>query len=176
MHCANTAHLEDNKAVSTMRIAIGSDEHTELTDAVVAELESKGHELVRFGALKDGASPDEKRWTAAARAVAQAVSQGECQNGILFCWTGTGVAMAANKVPNVRAALCADAQTAQGARRWNDANVLVMSLRLTSIAVAKEMLREWLITLPDKDEENQRCLAELQDLEKMYLSQNISEA
>lgn len=158
-----------------MIIAIGSDERTLLTDAVEQELESKGHELVRFGALKEGASSDEKRWTAAAKAVAEAVSQGECHTGVLFCWTGTGVAMAANKVPNVRAALCVDAQTAQGARRWNDANVLVMSLRLTSIAVAKEILREWCITQPDKDEENLRCLAELRDLEKAYLSENISE-
>ncbi|MCS7210154.1 MAG: RpiB/LacA/LacB family sugar-phosphate isomerase, partial [Chloroherpetonaceae bacterium] len=119
-----------------MILAIGSDERTALTDAVIEELERKGHLLRRFGALKDNASPEERRWTAAAQAVAEAVSRGECHNGILFCWTGTGVAMAANKVPGIRAALCGDAETAKGARRWNDANVLVMSLRTTSIPIA----------------------------------------
>lgn len=159
-----------------MILAIGSDERTALTDAVIAELEQKGHELRRFGALSETATPEERRWTAAARAVAEAVAKGECHNGILFCWTGTGVAMAANKVPGIRAALCSDAETAKGARRWNDANVLVMSLRRTSIPVAMEMLREWFITVPDTDAENRACLAELQELEKSYLLHNVAES
>jgi ribose 5-phosphate isomerase B len=96
---------------------------------------------------------------------------GECEQGILFCWTGTGVTIAANKVPNIRAALCTDAETAKGARRWNNANILAMSLRLTSETVAKEMLREWFATMPDTDEENQACLASLEKHERKYLEQ-----
>ncbi len=76
----------------------------------------------------------------------------ECQQGVLFCWTGTGVSIAANKVPGIRAALCGDAQTARGARKWNDANVLVMSLRATPEAVAKEICDAWLETGPDEAE------------------------
>ena len=82
----------------------------------------------------------------------EAVARGEAESGVLFCWTGTGASIAANKVPGVRAALCADARTAAGARQWNDANVLVMSLRLTSAEVAREMLEAWFATAPDPDE------------------------
>jgi ribose-5-phosphate isomerase (EC 5.3.1.6) len=126
---------------------------------------------VKFGALRENASHEEKRWTNVARDVAESVSIGECEQGILFCWTGTGVTIAANKVPNIRAALCTDAETAKGARRWNNANILAMSLRLTSETVAKEMLREWFATMPDTDEENQACLASLEKHERKYLEQ-----
>lgn len=144
-----------------MKLAIGSDERTHLTDAVMRELEAQGHALTAFGALRDDASLDEKRWPNVARQVAECVASGECEQGILFCWTGTGVTIAANKVPTIRAALCFDAETARGARRWNDANVLAMSLRLTSETVAKEILREWFAAKPDSDAENQACLAAL---------------
>lgn len=153
-----------------MKLAIGSDERTHLTDFVCDELESQGHTLVKFGALCDTASREEKRWTSAAHQVAESVSNGTCEQGILFCWTGTGVTIAANKVPNVRAALCTDAETAKGARRWNNANVLAMSLRLTSETVAKEMLREWFSTAPDTDAENQACLSELEENERKYMA------
>ena len=82
----------------------------------------------------------------------EAVTGGDAELGVLFCWTGTGASIAANKVRGVRAALCTDAETARGARRWNDANVLVMSLRLTSPALAREMLDAWLSTDPDPSE------------------------
>jgi ribose 5-phosphate isomerase B len=152
-----------------MKLAIGSDERNRVTDAVVAELERQGHELVKFGALFEYASSEEKRWTSAARDVAEAVSFGACEQGILFCHTGTGVAIAANKVPNIRAALCFDAETAKGARRWNNANVLALSLRLASETIAKEILREWFSNSPDLDSENQACLAALEQLERKYL-------
>ena len=80
------------------------------------------------------------------------VAGGESDSGVLFCWTGTGASIAANKVAGVRAALCTDAATAAGARRWNDANVLVLSLRLTSPTVASEMLDAWFTTAPDPSE------------------------
>jgi ribose 5-phosphate isomerase B len=123
-----------------MKLAVGSDERTQLTDWVVEELERRGMEVELHGALRPGEDP---RWPEVAQRVGRQVSAGDCQQGILFCWTGTGVSMAANKVPGVRAALCTDAETTRGARRWNDANILCMSLRLTSPQVAQEILDAW---------------------------------
>ena len=119
-----------------MKIAVGSDERTHLTDFVIEELKKRGIELELHGPL----SGKNIQWAEVAQNVAERVSKGNCDQGILFCWTGTGVSMAANKVPGIRAALCADAETARGARRWNDANVLAMSLRLTSPIIAKEII------------------------------------
>jgi ribose 5-phosphate isomerase B len=134
--------------LSTVRIALGSDERTALTDAVADDLESRGHELVRVGPLAGG----DEGWADVGRAVGELVAGGECESAVLFCWTGTGASIAANKVAGVRAALCTDAATAAGARRWNDANVLVMGLRLTSAEVAQEMLDAWFSTEPDPGE------------------------
>jgi ribose 5-phosphate isomerase B len=126
-----------------MKVAFGTDEHSALTDAVRADLESRGHTVA---AVADG------QWVEVGHAVGEAVASGDCDTGVLFCWTGTGASMAANKVVGVRAALCTDAATAAGARTWNDANVLVMGLRLTSPEVAKEMLDAWFATPVDPDE------------------------
>jgi len=129
-------------------IALGSDERTPLTDAVVADLEARGHEVELIGPPAGEAA----QWPEVGRRVGEAVASGRASTGVLFCWTGTGASIAANKVPGVRAALCTDAATAAGARRWNDANVLVMSLRLTSAEVAHEMLDAWFATGPDPGE------------------------
>ncbi len=126
-----------------MKVAFGTDEHTALTDAVRADLERRGHTVV---AVDDG------QWVEVGHAVGAAVADGRADTGVLFCWTGTGASMAANKVPGVRAALCTDAATAAGARTWNDANVLAMGLRLTSADVAKEVLDAWFATAVDPDE------------------------
>jgi ribose 5-phosphate isomerase B len=131
-----------------VRIAVGSDEKTSLTDAVTGDLRARGHELVLVGPLEG----DDEQWAEVGRSVGELVAGGECETGVLFCWTGTGVSIAANKVSGVRAALCTDAPTAAGARRWNDANVLVMSLRLTSPDLAHEMLDAWFATDPDPAE------------------------
>lgn len=131
-----------------MRIALGSDEATPLTTAVVADLRARGHELVLVGPPAGGT----EQWAAVGRRVAELVADGTCTTGVLFCWTGTGVSIAANKVRGVRAALCGDAATAAGARKWNDANVLVISLRATSTPVAVEMLDAWFATAPDPGE------------------------
>jgi ribose 5-phosphate isomerase B len=127
-----------------VRIAFGTDEETTLTDAVVADLEQRGHDVVRV-------APGEA-WPEVGRAVGQAVATGGADRGVVCCWTGTGVAMAANKITGVRAALCTDAATADGARRWNDANVLAFGLRLTSPTVAREMIDAFLGTEPDDAE------------------------
>jgi len=121
-----------------MRIAWATDERTALTDAIVEWLEAAGHRVEERGQGID--------WPDAGRAVGLAVAGGLADRGVVCCTTGTGVAMAANKVPGVRAALCTDAPTAAGARRWNDANVLALGLRLTSEAVAVEILEAFLST------------------------------
>ena len=131
-----------------MKIALGSDERTHLTDFLVEELERRGHDVELVGPL----AGEEIEWTDVAERVAMKVAAGEREQGLLCCWTGTGVSMAANKVAGVRAALCADAETARGARRWNDANVLCLSLRATSLIVAKEILDAWFEASPDAGE------------------------
>jgi ribose 5-phosphate isomerase B len=127
-----------------VRIILGSDERTALTDAVVADLVARGADVTLVGPPAGG----DEQWAAVGRRVGEAVAD----TGILFCWTGTGASIAANKVRGARAALCTDAETAAGARRWNDANVLVMSLRLTSPQLAHEMLDAWFATEPDASE------------------------
>src|SRR5581483_10955279 len=125
-----------------MKLVVGSDEKTYLTERVCAELSKRGHALELVGPLCD----EPLNWVQVAQAVAERVAAGRAEEGILFCWTGTGVSLAANKVPGIRAALCHDAETARGARLWNRANVLCMSLRATSEAVAQEILDAWFNT------------------------------
>lgn len=131
-----------------MRVALGSDERTPLTDAVAAMLVERGDELTLVGPPGGEAL----EWADVGRRVGELVAGGECDSAVLFCWTGTGASIAANKVRGVRAALCTDAVTAAGARRWNDANVLVMGLRLTSTELAREMLDAWFATGADPAE------------------------
>lgn len=131
-----------------MRIALGSDMAGELPEAVDRWLRSHDHEVSRFGALAQG---EDEAWPSVAREVAIAVARGDAQYGVLCCWTGTGVSIAANKVAGARAALCADGATAAGAREWNDANVLCMSLRATTPQIAQEMLEAWFATRPTND-------------------------
>ncbi len=137
-----------------MRIVVGADDQGEVVDAVVAELSRRGHDVTVL---------PREQWPEVARAVAEAVASGAADQGMLFCWTGTGTSMAANKVPGARAALAWDPWIAEGARRWNDANVLVMSLKRTSPETAREILDAWLaVDEPDEDErENIARLSEL---------------
>jgi len=127
-----------------VRIAFGTDERTEVTDRIKAALAERGHEVAVVG--------EGDPWPDVGRRVGEAVATGDAERGVVCCWTGTGVSMAANKVPGVRAALCTDPETAAGARRWNDANVLALGLRLTSPALAGEMLDAFLATGPEADE------------------------
>ena len=140
-----------------MRVAIGSDDVGPLTDVLLAELERRGIDVVRFGALLDGS----QEWASIGRAVGAAVADGDADAGVVCCWTGTGISIAANKVEGVRAALCADATTASGARRWNDANVLALSLRATSPSVGLEILEAFLSTRPSEDASDRREIEKL---------------
>ena len=125
-----------------MRFAVGADEYDPLLEVLATELRSLGHEVTLVGATPSAPSP----WGPVALEIARRVAQGAADQGIVCCYTGTGASMAANKVPGVRAALCVDAETAKGARQWNDANVLALSLRLASPTVAKEIVRAWTST------------------------------
>ena len=131
-----------------MRVAVGADEQTLLTDAVVEDLRRRGHDLVLVGPP----GGEDKQWAEVGHEVGELVASGTCDTAVLFCWTGTGASIAANKVRGARAALCTDAATAAGARRWNDANVVVMGLRLTSPEVAREVLDAWFSAEPDASE------------------------
>jgi ribose 5-phosphate isomerase B len=123
-----------------MRVSVSADERTGVADALVEELRRRGYEPVVHGALSDDERDD---WAWASEAAARDVADGRADQGIVCCWTGTGASIAANKVRGVRAALCGDAETARGARRWNDANVLAISLRGTSEALLGEILDAW---------------------------------
>src|SRR3712207_9086116 len=146
-----------------MRISVAADERTGVADAIVEELRRRGHEPVLHGAL----SADERDdWAWASEAAARDVAEGRAEQGVVCCWTGTGASIAANKVDGIRAALCADAQTAEGARRWNDANVLALSLRATSEAQLTEILDAWFGAAPSPDEDDRANVAHLADIER----------
>lgn len=147
-----------------MKLAVGSDERTHVTDVVVDELNKRGHQVELFGPLRGG----NESWVAVAQQVAERVARREADEGILFCWTGTGVSIAANKVPAVRAALCHDVETAKGARLWNRANVLCLSIRAASEIVAKEILDAWFATPLGTDPADVACVAQVDEIEKKY--------
>ena len=140
-----------------MKVAVGSDEATPLVDEVVRDLRRRGHDVILVGPP----AGDHMQWVEVSRNVGGLVATGEAQTGVLFCWTGTGASIAANKVRGIRAALCTDASTAAGARKWNDANVLCMSLRLTSPNVAAEMLDAWFEATPDLSERDNIAMLEV---------------
>src|SRR3954449_737758 len=145
-----------------MRISVAADERTGLADAVVEELRQRGHEPIVHGALNDDERDD---WAWASEAAARDVAEGRAEQAIVCCWTGTGASIAANKVDGVRAALCLDAQTADGARRWNDANALALSLRATSEAELAEILDAWFggeVSAEAEDAANVEHLSEIE--------------
>jgi ribose 5-phosphate isomerase B len=144
-----------------MRIAVAADEDTGVAGAVVEQLRSRGHEPVLHGALAAGERDD---WAWASEAAARDVADGRAEQAVVCCWTGTGASIAANKVPGIRAALCADAETAAGARRWNDANVLALSLRVTSEAVLGEILDAWFDAAPSPDDDDRANVAHLDEI------------
>jgi ribose 5-phosphate isomerase B len=145
-----------------MRIAVAADERTGVAEAVVEQLRDRGHELLVHGALAEGERDD---WAWASEAAARDVADGRAEQGIVCCWTGTGASIAANKVRGVRAALCADAATAAGARRWNDANVLALSLRTTSPALLEEILDAWFDGAPSPDGDDRANIGHLAEIE-----------
>lgn len=144
-----------------MRIAIGSDEVTPLTDDLIAMLRDAGHELSLHGPPAGG----DEEWVAASAAAAREVADGRAERGLVFCWSGTGASIAANKVAGVRAALCVDPQTARMARRYNHANVLALSLRLTSPPMGREIVEAFLAEPEGADDFDQRNVEALRAME-----------
>ena len=146
-----------------MRIALAADELTGIADALPDQLRRRGHDPVLHGAYTERERPD---WAWASEAAARDVADGRADQAIVACWTGTGASIAANKVPGVRAALCGDARTADGARRWNDANVLALSLRATSQAELEEILDAWFAGGPSEDASDVENIAHLGEIER----------
>ena len=146
-----------------MRIAVSADELTGVAAALPDELRARGHEPILHGALCEAERPD---WAWASESAARDVADGRAEQAVVACWTGTGASIAANKVSGIRAALCVDAATADGARRWNDANVLALSLRLTSPAQLAEILDAWFAGGPSDDADDVQNIAHLAEIER----------
>ena len=144
-----------------MRVAVAADELVGVAEPVVEELRKRGHEPLVHGALSDEERDD---WAWASEAAARDVAEGRADQAIVCCWTGTGASIAANKVAGIRAALCGDAQTAEGARRWNDANVLAISLRATSEPELTEILDAWFGAAPSSDAEDRANVEHLGEI------------
>jgi ribose 5-phosphate isomerase B len=145
-----------------VRIAVAADELTGVAPALPDELRRRGHEPVLHGAYAQNERDD---WAWASEAAARDVREGRAAQAVVACWTGTGASIAANKLPGIRAALCVDAQTASGARQWNDANVLALSLRLTSHAELAEILDAWFEGRASSDSSDRENISHLGDLE-----------
>jgi ribose 5-phosphate isomerase B len=145
-----------------MRIAVAADERTGIADAVVDELRRRGHDPIPHGALSDGERDD---WAWASEAAARDVSEGRAEQAVVCCWTGTGASIAANKVSGIRAALCGDGPTAAGARKWNDANVLALSLRATSEAELGEILDAWFEAGPSPEADDRANVEHVDEIE-----------
>jgi ribose 5-phosphate isomerase B len=145
-----------------MKVAVAADERVGIAEAVVQGLRERGHEPIPHGALAEGERDD---WAWASEAAARDVAEGRAEQAIVCCWTGTGASIAANKVAGIRAALCSDAATAQGARQWNDANVLALSLRATSEAELAEILDAWFEGGPSPEAEDRANVEHLGEIE-----------
>jgi ribose 5-phosphate isomerase B len=148
-----------------MKIAVSSDEHSPLVDAVIEEIEKRGHQVEYFGPRAGDPASEANDWPLVTVEAASRVADGRADEAVVMCWTGTGASLAANKVAGVRAALCGDAETARGARIWNHANVLALSLRATPVPIAREILDAWFSTPVSDDEWNLRQIARIDDLE-----------
>jgi ribose 5-phosphate isomerase B len=147
-------------------IAVSADERVGIADAVVEALRHRGHEVSAHGVLAQPESGEREDWAWASEAAAREVARGRAEQAVVCCWTGTGASIAANKVAGVRAALCTDAATAAGARRWNDANVLALSLRSTSEAELEEILDAWFAGEPSAEAQDRANVKHLTEMER----------
>jgi ribose 5-phosphate isomerase B len=146
-----------------MMISVAADEMTGIARLLVAELQRRGHETLQHGALS---AADRDDWAWASESAARDVAEGRAEQAVVCCWTGTGASIAANKVDSVRAALCLDAATAAGARRWNDANALALSLRATSEAELAEILDAWFDAAPSREADDRANVDHLREIER----------
>ena len=149
-----------------MKIIVSSDEYSPLVDAVNEDLVNRGHEVTYIGPRFADPASDEHDWPVVTLKAVSAVASGQADEAIVMCWTGTGASLAANKVPGIRAALCHDAETAKGARIWNHANVLALSLRATPVPIAREILDAWFSTPFGTDEWNLKQIERIRRIEQ----------
>jgi ribose 5-phosphate isomerase B len=156
-----------------MRISVSADELTGVAQPLIEELRRRGHEPILHGAYVEDERPD---WAWASEVAARDVADGRAEQGIVACWTGTGAAIAANKVPGIRAALCNDAKTAEGARRWNNANVLAISLRRTALAELQEILDAWFTEEASDDPQDVENIVHLKEIEAVGEPKPVREA
>jgi ribose 5-phosphate isomerase B len=154
-----------------MRISVAADELTGIAQPLLEELRVRGHEPILHGAYVEDERPD---WAWACEAAARDVAEGRADQAIVLCWTGTGASIAANKVPGIRAALCTDVKTVEGARRWNDANVLALSLQKTGLIQLEEMLDVWFSEPASDEPQDVENIAHLSEIEGMREPQAVS--
>jgi len=147
----------------SMKIAISSDEYLPIIDLLISEVESRGHQVIYFGPRKGSGDQD---WTTVTQEATQEIQKENADEAIVLCWTGTGCTILANKFPGIRAALCIDGETAKGARTYNHANVLGLSLRLTSPDNLREILDQWFSTPFSTDAWNLSQIKALETIEK----------
>jgi ribose 5-phosphate isomerase B len=147
-----------------VRISIASDEAVGVARTLAESLERRGHEVLAHGAL--ARESEREQWAWACETAARDVAEGRAAQAVVCCWTGTGASIAANKVAGIRAALCVDAATAAGARRWNDANVLAISLRATSDAELEEILDAFLSTASSDQADDRANVEHLAAIER----------
>jgi len=112
----------------------------ELKEPIKRYLQERGVEVKDFGAF----SGERTDYPLYARSVAHAVTSGECDRGMLFCGTGVGISIAANKVKGVRAVVCSEPYSARLSRQHNDTNVLCLGARVVGLELAKMIVDEWL--------------------------------
>ena len=151
-----------------MKIAVSTDERTPLVDTVLDELEERGHDVIYFGPEGD----DSVDWPVVTGQAVDLVTSGKADEGIVMCWTGTGASITANKIKGVRAALCRDSVTAKGARTWNHANVLALSLQSTDDTTLKEILDVWFATPYSSDKWNLQQIDRIRKLEQASSSES----
>lgn len=145
-----------------MKVTVSTDEYYPIIETLFAELKQRGHEILYFGPKK-GEKPQD--WTAVTFKAMKAIKDGDAEEGIALCWTGTGATLIANKMPGIRAALCVDGETAKGARTWNHANVLGLSLRLITPEKLQEILDKWFATPYNEDEWNLKQIQAIEEVE-----------
>jgi ribose 5-phosphate isomerase B len=145
-----------------MKIALGADHRGYNAKAFVkATLEQMGQEVIDFGT--DSTKPID--YPDPARQAAAAVQSGECELGVLFCGTGIGMSISANKLHGIRAALCHDELTAEMARRHNNANILCLPADLVGNALLQRIIDVWLKT-PFEGGRHQQRVEKITDIEK----------
>lgn len=152
-----------------MKIAISSDMYFPIIDELISDVKQRGHDIIYFGPSKEEKEQKGMHdWPLVTIKAIDEIKSGHAREGIVLCWTGTGCTIIANKVPGIRAALCVDAETAKGARKWNRANVLGLSLRTTSAPILKEILNAWFDTPFSTDDWNMQQLKRVEEVERTH--------